>query len=364
MPAEAPAAVAPLRHLLVLVLSVLLLLAGAVAVLSASSGSEEALGRFSRHMWHTAAALVVLFACMGVPIGVWRRLAWWSYGIAMALLAAVALAGHEAGGARRWLVMGPAGLQPSEFAKLALVLALAALASSREGQVHRPDRVLRPSLVLMAPMCLLVLAQPDMGTALIMSAIWATMLFVAGVPLQMLLRTVSVLAVLAVAAALAAPYRRARLIGFLDPLSDRTGDGYHTTQSLLGLSRGGLSGTGIGQGQAKWGWLPNSPTDFVFTVIGEETGLVGAVAVLLALFAVMIAAVRIARQAPGRFSSLTAAGIAAWFLAQTAANVGAAVGLLPVTGAPLPFLSFGGSSMMAASAASGALLSAARRPCG
>ena len=352
----------PLRHLLVLTLSFLLLVLGAVAVLSASSPSAQDAARFSRHMWYTAASVLAIIVCMGIPARCWRRSASWAYGLAVLFLAAVPVVGHASGGARRWLLLGPVGFQPSEFSKLALILAVAALVASREDQIARPDRVMRPALLLVAGVCVPVLLQPDMGTAMILAAIGMSMLFAAGVPMRMLSGVMAFATAAAVAAAVAAPYRRARLTGFVNPFDDRTGDGYHTAQSLLGLSRGGLTGVGMGQGQAKWGWLPNSSTDFVFAVLGEELGLLGTASVLLALFALVFAALRTARRTDCVFSSMVASGIAAWFLSQTVVNTGAAVGLLPVTGAPLPFLSLGGSSMLAVSAASGILLSVTRGP--
>jgi cell division protein FtsW len=186
-------------------------------------------------------------------------------------------------------------------------------------------------------------------------------LFVAGVPLRPLGATVGLGAVAATALALGAGYRRARLTAFLDPWADPGNTGYQTIQSLVGIASGGLAGTGLGASRAKWGFLPYAHTDFIFAVISEELGLIGGVLVVGLFVALGVLGLRAALLAPDRFGMLVAAGITAWFLVQAFVNIGAVIGVLPITGVPLPFVSFGGSSLLVGMAAAGVLLNVARQ---
>ncbi len=344
----------------------LLLLTGVVLVLSATSAtgvdtSEHPLRYFTRHLWSVGVAVGVLLITLGIDYRHWRRFAPGLAAASVILLITVLAIGTRSGGARRWLELGPFGLQPSEIVKLALVVALASFLDARKDQIHRPDRILRPTMLMLTAVCSLVLLQPDLGTTLILAGIGAGMLFVAGLPGRDLAKIVLMVGVAAPLLAYAAPYRRERLTGFLDPIAERADSGYQTFQSLVGLAQGGVRGTGLGAGQAKWGWVPNAPTDFIFVIVGEEMGLIGALGLLTLLGVVGIGGFRTSQKAPDLFGSLLAAGIAIWFVLQTLVNVGGVVGLLPVTGVPLPFLSFGGSSLVVTSAAAGLLLNVTRR---
>jgi cell division protein FtsW len=174
------------------------------------------------------------------------------------------------------------------------------------------------------------------------------------------MKVTAVLVLLALVVAVASPYRRARLFSFMDPSAHGSGSGYQVVQSLIGLGSGHLFGAGLGGGQQQWGYLPNAHTDFIFSVIGEQLGIFGAVVVLLLLSAFVWLGIRAAVRAPDRFGGLLALGLAAWIAAETLINVGAVVGVLPVTGIPLPFISFGGSSLVITMAAAGILISVAR----
>ena len=343
-----------------------MLLTGVVLVLSAMSAtvidsSDRPLQYFTRHLWSVGIAVAVLLVTLGVD---YRALA--PHGTAPRSCERE-LVGHRAGGgpthggARRWIEIGQFSVQPSEIAKLALIVALAAFLDARKDQIERPDRILRPAMLLLTAGCSLVLLQPDLGTTLILAGIGVGMLFVAGLPGRDLAKIAAMVAVAAPLLAYAAPYRRARLAGFLDPIAERSESGYQTFQSLVGLAQGGLRGTGLGAGQAKWGWVPNAPTDFIFVIVGEEMGLLGALGLLTLLGVVGIGGLRTSQKAPDLFGSLLAAGIAIWFVLQTLVNVGGVVGLLPVTGVTLPFLSFGGSSLVVTAAAAGLLLNVTRR---
>ena len=354
------------RYVSLLAAVLLLILTGIVLVLSATSATviaapDRPLHYFSRHLWSVGISLGVLGITLGIDYRRWRRLAVPLVATSIALLVAVLVAGREVGGSRRWLEFGVVNVQPSEIAKLALIVAMATFLDARKDQIDRHDRILRPSMLILAVGCCLVLLQPDLGTTLILAGIGVGMLFVAGLPGRDLGKIALVVGIAAPALAVAAPYRRARLSGFLNPIEERADEGYQTFQSLVGLAQGGLRGTGLGAGQAKWGWVPNTPTDFIFVIVGEEMGLFGAVGLLLLLGVVGVGGLRTSQRAPDEFGTLLAAGIAIWFVLQTLINVGGVVGLLPVTGVTLPFLSFGGSSLVVTSAAAGLLLNVTRR---
>jgi cell division protein FtsW len=203
--------------------------------------------------------------------------------------------------------------------------------------------------------------QPNLGTTIVVAAIALTLCFVAGAPLGALVRWSAFGIGAATALALAAPYRRARILAFLDPWADPMDKGYQNIQSLVGLAEGGVAGKGLGAGTAKWGFLPYAHSDFIFAVIGEELGLVGAVAVVGLFVMLGVLGMRVALHAPDRFGLLLAVGVTAWFCMQAFVNIGVVIGILPVTGVPLPFVSAGGTSLVVGMAGTGLLLNVARQ---
>jgi len=269
--------------------------------------------------------------------------------------------GVTSGGSSRWIGVSQFRVQPSELMKLALVVFGADLIVRRQerGASHRT--IIGPMLLVTAAAAGLILLQPDMGTALVVVAIAVALLFASGVSLGPIVKILTGLGVLAVFIGLIDPYRRARLLAFLDPTAHASGSGYQVSQSLIGLGSGHLVGLGLGSGQSKWGSLPNAHTDFIFSVIGEELGIVGAVAVLGLLVALCWFGLRAAQRAPDRFGAMLGVGLVAWIASETFINVGAVVGLLPVTGIPLPFISFGGSSLVITMVAAGILVNIARQ---
>jgi cell division protein FtsW len=219
----------------------------------------------------------------------------------------------------------------------------------------------RPVLLVTCLVGLLVLLQPDMGTAMILVVVVLAVLFVGGVRLAHMAALLAGTVASAVVLGLAEGYRRARLFAFMDPWKDPSNTGYQIAQSLVALGTGHLSGVGLGASRAKWGFLPNAHTDFIFAIIGEELGLLGTILVV-ALFGVFTAAgIRAASRAPDCFGRLVAAGVTVWVVGQAFINVGAVIGILPVTGVPLPFVSFGGSSLVITMAAVGILVNVARQ---
>lgn len=264
-------------------------------------------------------------------------------------------------GSSRWIGFGAFDVQPSEIMKLALAFFAADLVVRREEGSSSERTVIGPLLMVTVAAAGLVLLQPDMGTAVVLSCIGLSVLLASGVSLRPIAKIAAVVVVLAVLASLADPYRRQRLLAFLHPGTHATGSGYQVAQSLIGLGSGHLFGVGLGNGTEKWGFLPNPHSDFIFSVIGQELGLAGTVCVLLLLGALCWFGLRTAVRAPDRFGALLAIAIVAEIAVETLVNVGAVIGLLPVTGIPLPFVSYGGSSLVVTMAASGVLVSIARR---
>jgi len=269
--------------------------------------------------------------------------------------------GITAGGATRWLGIGPLTVQPSEFAKLSLALFGAHLIARRAHLVHDNRAVLIPVMGSALCVAALVLVQPNQGTATIIVAIAMILLFLGGVSVWSLGSvSVGLLGAFALLA-VTSPYRRARLGAWLDPFSDPEASGYQSIQSLVGVSSGGLDGVGLGSGRAKWGFLPEAHTDFIFSVVAEELGFIGAVTLLCFYVGLVLFGVRVAFAAPDRLGTLLAAGITTAISMQAFINIGAALNALPISGVPLPFVSMGGSSLMMNLAAMGVVLNVARQ---
>ena len=292
----------------------------------------------------------------------WRRFGGLLLAGTFFLLLAVLVPGlgtHTAG-STRWLGFGSFMVQPSELAKLAIALFGADLVVRRQEDGSPYRRIVGPLLLVTGAAALLILAQPDMGTAAVVGCIALALLFASGVPMRPIVKTVVVVGMVGFVGALVEPYRRQRLLSFLDPGAHASGSGYQVLQSLIGLGSGHLFGVGLGNGQEKWGYLPNAHTDFIYSVVGEELGLVGAVCLLVLLVLFCWFGLRAASRASDRFGGLLGVALVAWLAAETFINVGAVIGLLPVTGIPLPFVSYGGSSLVIDMVAAGLLVNIAR----
>lgn len=358
----------PSDFLLLVVVVAVLNLIGLVMVLSASSvvslqESGSTWSYFLRQATWLALATVGLVCTLRVDYRRWRRLALPLLVVSAGLLLAVLhpALGTEVNGARSWFDFGPIRLQPSEVAKLALLLFSADLLARRAHRLDDSRLTLRPVLLVGGVVTSLILAQSDLGAAIVIGSVVLSVLFLAGVPLSRLAATLGVAVAGFLVLALREDYRRDRLLVFLDPSGDALGSGYQITQSLTGVASGGLFGVGLGASRAKYGFLPNAPTDFIFAIIGEELGLVGAVLVLGLFLALAVLGVRTALRASDRFGMLVAGGITAWVLAQALVNIGGVLGLLPITGLTLPFISFGGSSLVVTMAATGILMNVAKQ---
>jgi cell division protein FtsW len=342
-----------------------LTLAGLVMVLSASSVSAfAAYGSsflfFKRQLLYAAIGAVCLLATARLPYRVWER-AWVPLLIVSVGLLVLVLhpsVGTVAGGAARWIQVGPFSLQPSELAKFAVVAAGASLLSRNLDRLEsEPLRWMLPLFAIVGVVSLLVLVQPDLGTMTVIAGTAFLLMFVAGVRLRLLATTLVLWGVVGASLILGESYRRTRFFSFLHPWSDPQNTGYQIVQSLIALGSGHVFGVGLGASRQKWMYVPNAHTDFIFSILGEELGLIGEV-VVLALFVLLVyAGIRIALRAPDAFGRLLAGGITAWFGLQALVNLGAVTGVLPITGVPLPFVSFGGSSLVVSMAAVGVLLS-------
>ncbi len=341
---------------------------GAVMVLSASSVSSltdygSAWYFFERQVAWIAVAAAAFMMASRIDYHAWRRWVRPLLVVSMLLLLVVLIPGVGilVAGSRRWLGSGMLRFQPTEIAKLALLVYTADLLARRAKDLHDWRRVLRPVLIVLAVLCALVLREPDLDSTIVLGLIAFTVLVAGGVRARHLTLIGGAATVAATVLALVEPYRRARVFAFLNPSSDASNGTYQISQSLIAIGSGGWTGVGLGAGRAKWLFLPNAHTDFIFAIIGEELGLVGCLLVVGLFVAFAVLGTRSALRAPDRFGMLLAAGVTAWVVGQAAINIGAVIGLLPVSGIPLPFISFGGSALVFTMVAAGMLANVARQ---
>jgi cell division protein FtsW len=342
---------------------------GLVMVLSASSVSAfadygDSFMFVQRQAVYAVIGVLALLVTSRMRYEVWKRLALPLLLLTLGMLVVVLQpsSGIEAYGSSRWFRLGPVTVQPSELAKFTLVVFTAAVLTRKWGKLDDLGHLAMPLLPVAVIVCGLVMLQPDLGTTVIISGTVFLVLFVAGVRMRYL--TIAGIAGAAIGAGLimSADYRRVRLLAFLHPWDDAQSTGYQLIQSLIALGSGGFTGVGLGASRQKWEYVPNAHTDFIFSILGEELGLLGEIVVLLAFASLLYAGIVIATRTTDVFGRLLASGIVAWFGLQMLVNLGAVTGLLPVTGVPLPFLSYGGSSLVVSLAAVGVLVSIARAP--
>jgi cell division protein FtsW len=346
---------------LVVILIAILCLIGVVMVLSASSiVSLQHFGSpwyfFERQLMWLVIGTGGFVIARRIDPSRWRRLAPIAMFLTVGLLFAVLVpgVGVRASGASRWLGTTGIQLQPAELAKLTLIVFAANILDRRASKRDWRYQMM-PVIAVLVVLLVLVMAQPDMGTAIVLACIGVAMMITAGIPFKPLGALLAGGGAAAIILALAAPYRWRRLTSYLHPFKDASNTGYQSVQALLALSHGHVLGEGLGASVASYGYLPNAQTDFIFAVIGEETGLVGGLVLTGLFLALALVGTRVTCRAPSRYMSLVAAGVTAWLVGQAIINIGAVVGLLPVTGVPLPFVSFGGSSLVIAMFGAGML---------
>ncbi|GAC1557837.1 MAG: stage V sporulation protein E [Vulcanimicrobiaceae bacterium] len=326
---------------------------GLVMIFSASSAYAVALQHdaayfLKRQIVWLVVALVVAYAAYRFDYRKLRKIAPWVGGASIASLVLVLVphVGMIAGGARRWLGAGPMQFEPSEFAKLALVLYLAAALAAKGDRIRSLTKGLFPLALVTAVMALLIVKQPDFGTASLLAFTAAILFFVAGARVAHLVAIAVVVTPPVILLIRHDPYKLARIVAFIDPWKDPQDKGFHIVQSLMALGSGGWFGVGLGFSHQKFFWLPEAHTDFIGSIIGEETGFAG-MALIVALFITFAyRAVRIALAAPDRFGFFLCIGCMSLVVVQAFVNLGVVSSSWPVTGVPLPFISFGGTSLV------------------
>jgi cell division protein FtsW len=346
-----------------------LMVVGLAMVLSAGSVSA-AQGYGGNSFWYFQRQ--VLYAAVGIGAAVFvarlRPSIWKVAGLpvllgamALMLIAAHPSSGTSLYGASRWIDLGPLTVQPSELAKLGLVAVAAAIVTNKWSRLDEPLQLVFPLGVIVGLVSMLGLAQRDLGTTVILCGLVLVILFAAGVRLRYLALAGGAGLTAAMLLIVGETYRRTRFFdAWLNPWADARGNGYQLIQGLIAMGSGGWFGTGLGTSRAKWDFLPNAHSDFIYAVIGEELGLLGALAVLIAFGVLIYAGIRIALHARGTFERLLGAGIIGWIGLQAIINMGAVTGLLPITGVPLPLVSFGGTALVVTLIGIGMLASIAR----
>jgi len=341
-----------------------LLALGMVMLFSASTGQPEANYLVMQPIW----CAIGLTACLTVAAGDyrWLRKYWWLnwvfFAVTLALLILVLVPGIRINinGAYRWLRLGRFSIQPSELAKIALILALAWYGDRYQRQMPGLWKGLIGPGFIIAPVLALVFLEPDVGTTVLLASVAAVMLFVAGTRLRFLVPPVIVGVTGLVIFILHNPMRLRRVMAFLYPQQNREEVGYQTYQAMVAIGSGGLTGVGLGDSRQKLGFIPEHPTDFIFAVIGEELGLAATLLVVIAFLAIVICGVYIALKARDNFGMLLASGVSFLMGLQAAINIGVVTGSLPNKGLSLPFISYGGSNLVVMLACVGLLINVAR----
>lgn len=339
---------------------------GLVMVLSASSitsinrGGSAWTMFFRQLMWAMVGGAAAI-ATYRMPYHIWRRITLPTIITAFGLnLLPFTPLGVTINGANAWVSMGPVSFQPSEFLKFALVVYSTNLLGRRQREITNARRTFLPVASVWAASAAVCMAQQDLGAAIVMSAIAVTVLFMAGAPLRWITLASLATFVGGITLILMSASRRNRWLAFFNLEETKEHTGYQVYQSLLSIANGGIAGVGPGEGTSKWGYVPLAHSDFIFTVIAEEFGLLGSSIIILGFLVFALCGFQVALRARDRFGALLAAGITAWFVLQACINIGGVVGVMPVTGLTLPLISYGGSSLLITLAAAGLLLNVAR----
>ncbi len=354
---------------LLLFLTVFLVCFGLVMLFSASS----ALGlKEFNNPWHyvtrqvvfAGAGLFLMLVCMRLPVNFWRKMAPLAILTSLLLLGLVLLFGKTTAGATRWFKIADFSFQPSEFAKIAIIIYLAALISKKGEKIRSFKRGLMPIFIMIGILLALIYKQPDYGTMLVLATITGIMIIVGGADLRHIGLIAAGAIPLFVFLAFSSDYRVKRIMSFLDPMGDLSNNGYQLSHSLFALGHGGWTGTGLGQSVQKLFYLPAAHTDFIFSIIAEELGFIGSSIYVLIFLLFLWRGIRAALSSPDTYGVLLGTGIVTMFSIQFVMNLGAATGSLPITGITLPFTSYGGTSLMLCMASTGILLSLSRSAAG
>lgn len=337
-----------------------LLVIGVTATISASSVvaiEQQADGffYFKRQLVGIGIGVIAMAVASRVPYTLYKRLALPIFTGTTLLLLATLIFGVGANGAQRWLVLGPITFQASEVAKFAVIVTLAAVLDKKRKLLGDFGHFAAPVMAVVGIVGLLVMLQPDLGTTIVIAAGALGVVLMSATPSRFVLMSGVASVVLATIFAFSAGYRRARLFGFLDPFADLEGTGWQLGQSLFALGSGGVTGVGLGASRARWFYLPNAHTDFIFAIIGEETGFVGGLVVMSLFLLLAAAGWAIASRAGDPFGRMVATGITVWLTFQAIVNIGGVLGVLPITGITLPFVSYGSTAVAVSMGAVGVL---------
>jgi len=349
-----------------LVLCVVLVVIGLGATQSASSavGIDQAEDRFfffKRQLIGVGVGTVALLVASRVPYRFYRKLALPGFILTIGMLIATLMMGRVIGGAQRWLPLpGLPSFQPSEIAKVTVVFMLAYLLERKHKLLRRLGHFVVPVIFVVGTVTALVMKQPDLGTVVVIGAAAMAVILASDAPM----RWVALIGLISVSAtaflAFSDKYRADRIVGFLDPWGNSSGEGYQLIQGYYALSNGGVFGVGLGASRARWFYLPNAHTDFIFAIIGEETGLIGALTVIGLFVALAVAGWLVAVRAQDRFGRMVAAGLTTWLSIQALVNIGGVLGVIPITGIALPFVSYGSTALVVSMAALGVLVNIAQ----
>ena len=357
-------------YYLIIGITALLLGLGLVMVLSTSSVQDlteglPAYSDFKKQLLGAALGLPIMYVAARSSPRVFRAAAYPLLGASVLGLGLTLIpgVGVSQNGAARWIQLGPFPAQPSELAKIALVLWGADLLARKERLRQLEDwrHLLLPLLPGAGLLCMLVMVGDDLGTTFVLLVIFVTLLWVIGTPGRIFAGMLALMCLVVLLLAVTSAYRRQRLTGFLNPQGGPMGPNMQNIQCKYAVGSGGLFGVGLGASREKWGYVPESTSDFIFAIIGEELGLIGTLCVCFLYGGLAFAGLRVARRVQDTFSRLTAAAITAWIVMQAVVNIGAVIGVLPSTGVPLPLVSAGLSSLLATMVALGILMSIARR---
>lgn len=311
---------------------------------------------FKKQLTSFIIGFIVLIIASQIDYRFWQKYAFWFLVTAVALLVSVFILSPEIAGAQRWLHIGSISFQPSEIAKFSFIIYLAAWLAKRKEHIQDFRYSFVPFAIILGLISFLIIKQPDMGTMTVIVAIAVTMFFVSGASIWHLAVGGAALFGMFLLLIKMSPYRMQRLMVFLNPTAEKLGAGYHINQALLAIGSGGLFGLGFGQSKQKFLYLPEPHTDSIFAIITEELGFLRAILVFVVFTIIVLRGFKIAKNAPDDFAKYLAVGITAWIVIQFLINIGAMLGILPLTGVTLPFVSYGGSSLIMLLAGVGILL--------
>jgi cell division protein FtsW len=317
---------------------------------------------FKRQLMWACAAIVLFFVVSNIPYPLYQRYVGWILLVSLLVLLLVFVpgVGVTLNGATRWIQLGPIGFQPSELAKLGAIIYTASIMVKKQEVLHQFKRGLLPPLIIIGLFCFLIVIEPHFSSTVILLGACMIVIFCAGARLKHLLLLASTGIPVILWVMIVEPYRLSRIHILFDPWKDPTGGGFQTIQALFAIGPGGLSGKGLGNSIQKLAYLPMPQTDFIFAIIAEELGFLGGTFLILLFMALVIRGVRIALKAPDLFGTLLGIGIVSMFALQALFNLGVVTAILPVTGVPLPFISYGGSSLLISMLAAGILINISR----